>query len=106
MIEGQCLHCIIGEDRRSVLSETRRILRRGGIFHVASMCGDPTDPDMLRHFDPVSRCLISKNVALRYLGTADSIEKEIIAAGFTIIHQRVLPHRHAKELDLLLMDVR
>jgi ubiquinone/menaquinone biosynthesis C-methylase UbiE len=106
VLDGHCLHCIVGEDRPVVLREVRRVLNCEGVLHVASMCGDPSDPELIHRFDPVSRCLISNDVAVRYLGTPDSIERELIATGFSVINQRVLPRRHAEELDLLLIDAR
>lgn len=41
VIDRNCLHCIIGNDRVKCLTEVRRILRQGGVFVVNTMCGDP-----------------------------------------------------------------
>jgi len=105
VLDGRCLHCIIGPDRAQLLRETRRVLKPGGIFHVSSMCGTPSCEEYLKQFDPASRCLLRDGFAVRYLGLPDVIETELQTAGFTILHRRLLPRRSDQELDLLLLDV-
>jgi SAM-dependent methyltransferase len=38
VVDGNCLHCILGEDRVAFLSNVRRLLLCGGIFFVSSLC--------------------------------------------------------------------
>jgi len=38
VLDGHCLHCIIGDDRRLLFSSARRVLRPGGYFLVNTMC--------------------------------------------------------------------
>lgn len=33
VVDGHCLHCIIGDDRSEVLKETYRVLKPNGIFY-------------------------------------------------------------------------
>jgi len=42
-VDGHCLHCIIDDkDRQAFLSNTRRLLKKGGLFIVMTMCS-PVD---------------------------------------------------------------
>lgn len=104
-VDGLCLHCIVGDDRARMLAAVRRVLRRGGLFHVRTMCGDPSpESGPARQFDRSSRCLVVKDVATRYLGTVESITGEIEAAGFQILSQHVKPRHRDDDLDDLLID--
>lgn len=87
VIDGHCLHCIIGDDRRKVLSETWRVLKPGGFFYVNTMCGNVKDPEMQLLFDPATRCIMSREgkVAAHYVGLPEDIVREIEAAGFAIV---------------------
>jgi SAM-dependent methyltransferase len=59
VVDGHCLHCIIGDDRARCLQAVRRVLKPGGVFVVLTMCGEVIDEGILRQFDPVTkgRCL-------------------------------------------------
>ncbi len=89
VIDGHCLHCIIGDDRAVVLKEAYRVLRPGGLFYVSSMCGDPKEPEVLKNYDSESRCMVHGNVAARYFGRPEDIIKEIEKAGFKIVRHEV-----------------
>jgi SAM-dependent methyltransferase len=87
VLDGHCFHCIIGEDRKAFLSSAFRVLKRGGFFHIITLCNDPGPvPD----FDPQSRCRILGDIAFRYIGLADDILKEVIDSGFTIMDWELL----------------
>ena len=43
VIDGSCLHCIIGDDRKPFLSHTFRVLKPNGLFVVQTACGDPAE---------------------------------------------------------------
>ena len=91
VIDGHCLHCIVGEDRKKVLSETRRVLKPGGFLYVSTMCGEVKDPEMKPLFDPATRCILSRDgrIATRYVGKPADIVGEIETAGFTVLLQEV-----------------
>jgi ubiquinone/menaquinone biosynthesis C-methylase UbiE len=104
VLDGRCFHCIIGPDRAKFLAEAYRVLKPGGILHVASMCGTPSCEKYLKQFDPASRCLLRDGFAVRFLGQPETIAAELASAGYKLIHQRLLPRRTDRELDLLLLD--
>jgi cyclopropane fatty-acyl-phospholipid synthase-like methyltransferase len=105
VLDGHCLHCIIGVDRKVFLRNARRCLKSGGLFHINTMCGDPAPP-VDKGFDPVSRNVISQGVARRYLGKPESIVAEVLEAGFRIERQRVIPTQYVGDMDCLMLNVR
>jgi SAM-dependent methyltransferase len=105
VLDGHCLHCIIGVDRTVFLRNARHCLKVGGLFHVNTMCGDPAPP-VDKGFDPSSRNVISNGVARRYLGKPESIVAEVLEAGFRVERQRVIPAQYVGDMDCLLLNVR
>ena len=103
VIDGHCLHCIIGDDRAEMLKEAYRVLRPGGSFYVSSMCGEPKEPEVLKIYDPESRCTIHGGVAGRYYGRAEDILKEIEEIGFKIIRQEIEVGKGTEDNMILLV---
>jgi SAM-dependent methyltransferase len=104
-IDGLCLHCIIGSDRAPMLASVLRVLRPGGLFCVRTMCGDPSPAsEMGGMFDSASRCLVVKDLAIRYLGVAERIVDEVRMAGFEVSTWSVHIRRNARDADDLLLD--
>jgi len=97
ILDGHCLHCIIGDDRRKFLSEALRVLKPGGFFFSETMCGDIRDPEVLKLFDPVSRCMIRNGIAGRYIGQADDILVEFKQAGFEVLGYEFSPDLDAQD---------
>lgn len=90
IIDGNLLHCIIGEDRAVALANIISILRPGGFFYIGSMCGNVQGQFFKDNFDPHSRCVVSPDgIPLRYVATADEILDEIKKAGFYILDWEV-----------------
>lgn len=85
--DGHLLHCIIGEDRASVLAEAMRVLRPGGTLVVFTMCGDKGLPP--EQWDPSTRLCMHRGVAVRYVGLPGDIEEEVRAAGFEIYRSQI-----------------
>jgi 2-polyprenyl-3-methyl-5-hydroxy-6-metoxy-1,4-benzoquinol methylase len=83
VVDGHCLHCIIGEDRKKFLSQALRVTRPGGLFLVMTMCNEVSE-NFRTHFDPVTRCLVKEGVAGRYIGRSEDILREITEAGFRV----------------------
>lgn len=95
VVDGHCLHCIVGEDRKLVLQHAYRVLQTGGLLFVKTMCGDLSDSragisDRLRSlYDAKTRCLINDGFATRYIGLPQDIMNEVSAAGFSMVHWRI-----------------
>lgn len=89
VIDGHCLHCIIGNDRTEVLKEAYRVLKPGGLFYVSTMCGEPKIEELRKAFDPVTRFLMFNGLVNRYLGKPGDIIKELEKEGFNILKKEV-----------------
>ncbi len=84
VLDGSCLHCLIGGDRDLCLAEVRRILRPDGTFVVSTMSGEPRSDDARARFDPQTRCLMRDRHPYRTLKPLAAIETELGEAGFAI----------------------
>lgn len=91
VIDGHCLHCIIGDDRALMLKETYRVLKSGGLFYISTMCGEVKDPESKPYFNLENRCIMSRDgqIATRYIGLPEDILSEIETAGFKIVKSKV-----------------
>ncbi|WP_338319768.1 class I SAM-dependent methyltransferase, partial [Bradyrhizobium ottawaense] len=78
VVDGNCLHCVIGAERALVLGEIRRIIRRGGMFLVSSMCGPPKSTEARRDYDAGIRCLIRDGVPSRFMPSPESLVQECL----------------------------
>jgi len=106
VLDGYCLHCIIGQDRRAFLDSVYRVLKPGGIFHVRTMCDDPVTNACRQNYDPVSRCQVYGEIATRYYGRAGDIQTEVKAIGFQVVASEVERLRDQEGQDLLYLDAR
>lgn len=104
VLDGHCLHCIIGADRADFLASARRVLKPGGVLHINTMCGDHSAIRFPEQFDPESRCQIWNGVALRYTGHAEDIVAEVQASGLEIIQSKVVLSVSDNGSDMLLID--
>jgi len=84
VVDGHCLHCIIGDDRKSFFSNAYRVLKNEGLFIVMTMCGDPGEEEVKKYIDPATRCMVIDGIAGRYFGKPEDILDEIKSAGFII----------------------
>jgi 2-polyprenyl-3-methyl-5-hydroxy-6-metoxy-1,4-benzoquinol methylase len=84
VIDGACLHCLIGNDRIRCLREVRRILRSDGVFVVSSMCGLLKSDDAKTRFDPDTGHLLQDGQPYRTLKPLTEIACELMAAGFEV----------------------
>jgi ubiquinone/menaquinone biosynthesis C-methylase UbiE len=86
VIDGSCLHCLIGNDRARCLAEVRRILRFEGVFVVSSMCGLPKSEEARARFDPATGHLLQDGRAHRTLKSEAELARELVEAGFQVQH--------------------
>jgi len=107
ILDGNLLHCIIGDDRQAALANVRRVLRSGGYFHIGTMCGKVHGKFFRDWYDPQTRCVLStEGVALRYVASSDEILDEIKIAGFYILNWKLHPaNRNGDDNDYLEVDV-
>ena len=108
VFDGHCLHCIIGDDRASMLANVRRILRPGGYFLVDTMC-KPVDPSTLgaeraAHFDPETGFVVYDGAAVRYIGEAEDILGELDLAGLQILSHKIRSPGKADPVGTLVVE--
>ncbi|MBI5278671.1 MAG: class I SAM-dependent methyltransferase [Burkholderiales bacterium] len=89
VLDGHCLHCILGEDRARVFASVRRVLKPGGVFLLRSMCNEP----------PPS--FSAEALANRHVGRAPALLQEMEAAGFSLLEWQVVPAQDGNDLDEL-----
>jgi len=89
VLDGNCLHCIVGDDRARVFGEIRRVLRPKGFLFLSSMVGDPKDETDAARFDFQSRCQMSEGVAERYMPTEASLLEELSRHGYRVLSHQV-----------------
>jgi ubiquinone/menaquinone biosynthesis C-methylase UbiE len=95
ILDGFCLHCLVGtDDRKKYLETAYRLLKPEGIFFVQAFCADELDDVAWKgwNIDPATRYQMdSDGIAVRYVGTPQAIREEIRAAGFTILRDEIVP---------------
>ena len=99
VVDGHCLHCIIGADRAMTLQSVVRVLKPGGTLVVLTMCGPMLDERLYSAFDPTTGLVLLNGRPTRYIGQAQAIEREIINAGLIITSSRVIARRIDTEQD-------
>ena len=101
VIDGDCLHCIIGDARRTCLAEAYRVTRPGGYFLLSSMCGPPRSKAAKRAYDPVVSCLIKDGQPYRYLPRSRDLSREVSRVGFRVRFRYVKRNPWWNHLTLL-----
>jgi len=96
VFDGECLHCIIGQDRETCLGNVFRVLKRGGLFYVQGNCMDETLEEAVNvspgvYFEPQSQCLMRNGVPYYYLSREEELLTEIREVGFMIAHCERIP---------------
>ena len=101
IVDGHCLHCIIGKDRQQLLGNVRNALAANGTFFVSTMCGEITHPPLRATFDPASRCQIVGGIARRFIGDAGELLDELRTAGFEVVRSTIRHRENAEDQDHL-----
>ena len=79
IVDGNCFHCIIGEDRMTFLENVYASLHGGGIFFVSSMCSK-NDKDEIRE---------AFGQPYRHLRPVKSMFAEFDTVGFEILEHQI-----------------
>jgi ubiquinone/menaquinone biosynthesis C-methylase UbiE len=96
ILDGFCLHCLIGPDRQTYLENAWRLLQPGGVFRIQSFVGERADDPVWIEagIDPKTRCQFREDgVAVRYLAHPEELRGEVRAAGFAIAEDAIAPCR-------------
>jgi len=94
VLDGGCLHCIIGKDRPICLKSVCRVLKAGGLCRVATTCGSgtvkkPLDLEDGSRFDPQTCCLLRNGVPYYFIALPQDILEEIASAGLEVLRWEV-----------------
>ena len=106
VLDGHCLHFVIGADREKFLRSALRVLKPGGWLLVTSVCAEPNAPNPLPDYDPETRCYVQNGIAYTYQGIAEEICQEVLTAGFEIKWREVEPGIPGERSDALRLDAR
>lgn len=89
VVDGDCFHCLIGEDRARFLIGLHQVLRPGGLFVLSHMVNEVRDPEMRAELDPRTRVRSRDGVAYRFMPYAVDLLGEVESAGFEILEHAV-----------------
>ncbi|MBN1981832.1 MAG: class I SAM-dependent methyltransferase [Chitinivibrionales bacterium] len=90
IVDGNCLHCIIGDNRRVVFANIHRWLKDNGIFFLSSLCSKTTNDQLLQ----------KNTLAYRHIGTPLNLQKEIEDCGFLVLDSTIYQHETNDHLQL------
>jgi 2-polyprenyl-3-methyl-5-hydroxy-6-metoxy-1,4-benzoquinol methylase len=102
VIDGLCLHCIIGKDRANFLSNIGQTLKSNGLFYCVTMCGNPKPEILARNFDEKTRYTVYDGIPTRYIGLPNDILFELESSNFTVLWHRIIKSGDMNEQDMLL----
>ncbi|HCE5105595.1 class I SAM-dependent methyltransferase [Vibrio parahaemolyticus] len=93
VIDGNCLHCIIGADRAIFLDHVYRNLSESGVFFVSSLCSkDENSYETYRDSSPY-----------RHIASQSGLVIELEQAGFQVLNVRVYERDTSKHITLYAM---
>ena len=79
VVDGNCLHCILGEDRVAFLNNVYRFLSSGGIFFVSSLCAR----------DEKSVTIERAGQSHRFVPSVECLLRELDQARFAVLDWEV-----------------
>ena len=103
ILDGHCLHCIIGKDRNRFYKNLRRVLKPEGVLHISTMCvADNTDfhKKNVKHFNETTLTQDVNGVSYRYFGHYTDLMKEAEDNGFKILHWEFADNKTNLLMDL------
>lgn len=90
IIDGNCLHCIIGEDRLKLLKQVYKALAPGGIFFVSSLCAQGT----------TSYNTFREGLPYRHIAAPQELLAELTQTGFTLLETQVYPRQETNHITV------
>jgi 2-polyprenyl-3-methyl-5-hydroxy-6-metoxy-1,4-benzoquinol methylase len=89
IVDGNCVHCILGTDRPLFFANVQRLLKRDGLFFVSSLCSHTGQNEVYE----------LAGQPYRYVPTETHLHRELAAAGFVVqqstFHRKDIgPHSH------------
>lgn len=84
IVDGSCLHCLIGDARQRCLAEVKRVLKPKGHFVISSMCGSPHNPEDIDCYDIEKHQLLKNGQPWRTLRPLQALLDEVREAQFTV----------------------
>jgi ubiquinone/menaquinone biosynthesis C-methylase UbiE len=85
VFDGHLLHCIIGDDRKRLLTSVHRVLKPGGFFMVRSVVTPVQSSDDLVVDEETGIAYLNGDTPYRYYPSAKDLLKEVGNAGFKIL---------------------
>ncbi|WP_044620402.1 class I SAM-dependent methyltransferase [Gynuella sunshinyii] len=79
IVDGNCLHCIIGDDRRTFLNLVFQSLLKNGVFFVSSLCSK----------DDHNAQIIKDGFAYRHISSVNNLISELEGIGFHILKTNI-----------------
>ena len=85
VLDGNLIHCIVGDDRTRLFANIRRAMKPGGYLLVRHVLS-PVDDRLTEayRFDPETRLLFHGDTPYRYLPTFEMLQAELETHGFNI----------------------
>ncbi len=75
IVDGNCLHCVVGERRQVFLANVRSLLAPGGTFFVSSLCTKEGENSVIT---------LREGIAYRHVLAVPSLLEELRQAGFNV----------------------
>ena len=89
VLDGLCLHCIIGADRDRCLSNVYRVLRPGGWFLIFTGCMNTGD-ERPEGYDSNTHIVSGEHLpAPRFFAPPNLLVEEVAMAGFEVVDQHI-----------------
>ncbi len=95
VIDGNCLHCIIGFDRVKFLHNVRRAIVQGGSFFVSSLCSKGDD----------SYQTYQAGTPYRHIPSQRSLLTELKQAGFKLISLNIYERETVNHITVHVINV-
>jgi cyclopropane fatty-acyl-phospholipid synthase-like methyltransferase len=92
IVDGNCFHCILGDDRPVFLKNVYASLSENGIFFVSSLCSRDAD----------NHIILRAGEPYRHIPTCDNLKDEVYHAGFDVLDLHVHEHSAYDHINLFL----